>query len=63
MLGYGTLLNRADHRMASFFSSSSPIDNIVLSEGWAVMDDGMLEVPHSDHYMIWCDAYRGGETK
>lgn len=63
VLGYGTLLNRADHRMASFFSSSSPIDNIVLSEGWAVMDDGMLEVPHSDHYMIWCDAYRGGETK
>ncbi len=61
VLGYTTLLNRADNRMASFFSSNSAIDNIVMSDGWAVAADGMLEVKHSDHYMIWCDAHLGGE--
>lgn len=63
VLGDSTLLNRADNRMASFYSSGSAIDNIVLSTGWTVIDDGMLEVKHSDHYMIWCDVQLEGTDK
>lgn len=57
VLNYASLLNRPDNQLGSFYSSSSAIDNIVMSAGWSVIDDGMLEVKHSDHYMIWCDAH------
>ena len=63
VLNYGLLLNRADNYKASFFENRSAIDNIVLSAEWAIIEDGMLEVKHSDHYMIWCDAYLEGMTK
>lgn len=54
VLDDATLFNREDHRMGSFYSSNSAIDNIVLSAGWLVAEGGMLEVRHSDHYLIWC---------
>lgn len=57
VLNYTTLLNRPDNQLGSFYSKSSAIDNIVMSAGWQIIDDGMLEVKHSDHYMIWCDAH------
>lgn len=50
-----TLVNNKENRLPSFYSSGTAIDNIVISDNWAVVESGMPRVKHSDHYMIWCE--------
>lgn len=58
-----TLVNRADNLFRSFYCSGNPIDNIVLSDDWQIVESGMLEVEHSDHYMIWAGLTADGAAQ
>jgi len=42
-------------KYVTFPGGKSHIDNIVLSENWAVIDSGTLEKGHSDHSMLWAE--------
>ncbi len=59
VIDHGEMLNCAEHRMLSFAETGLAIDNVVLSHAWKMLDFGMLENNHSDHYMIWCNAHMG----
>lgn len=61
VIDHGEMLNCAEHRMLSFAETGLAIDNVVLSHEWKMLNFGMLENDHSDHYMIWCNAQLGGE--
>ena len=47
-------------KYATFPSSSSAIDNIVLDEGWEITDSGMLASNKSDHNLLWAEIHYKG---
>lgn len=53
-----TLVNEGKY--ATFPSSSSAIDNIVLESGWRIVDSGMLASNKSDHNMLWAEIHYEG---
>lgn len=53
-----TLVNPGKY--ATFPSSSSAIDNIVLDEGWEITDSGMLASNKSDHNLLWAEIHYKG---
>ena len=36
------------------------IDNIVLDEGWEIVDSGMVESIKSDHNLLWAEIHYKG---
>ena len=52
------LVNKGNY--ATFPSSSSAIDNIVLESGWKVVDSGMVATKHSDHNLLWAEIHYEG---
>ena len=48
------------HKYATFPSSSTAIDNIVLDEGWEITDSGMLQNGKSDHNLLWAEIHYKG---
>lgn len=53
-----TLAN--NRKYATYPSSSTAIDNIVLDEGWTIVDSGMLASDKSDHNLLWAEIHYGG---
>ena len=47
-------------KYATFPSSSSAIDNIVLESGWKITDSGMVATKHSDHNLLWAEIHYEG---
>ena len=47
-------------KYATFPSSSSAIDNIVLESGWGITDSGMVATKHSDHNLLWAEIHYEG---
>ena len=47
-------------KYATFPSSSSAIDNIILAEGWEITDSGMLANNKSDHNLLWAEIHYKG---
>ncbi len=54
-LGYGSIVNNDEHRFVTFPGSSSAIDNIVLSDGFAVHNTATVPQSYSDHRMLYSD--------
>jgi endonuclease/exonuclease/phosphatase family metal-dependent hydrolase len=47
-------------KYATFPSSSTAIDNIVLADGWEITDSGMLSNNKSDHNLLWAEIHYKG---
>ena len=47
-------------KYATFPSSSSAIDNIILESGWRIVDSGMVASNKSDHNMLWAEIHYEG---
>ena len=58
MFDSATLVNT--RKYATFPSSSTAIDNIILDEGWTIVDSGMLASDKSDHNLLWSEIHYGG---
>lgn len=44
-----------ENKFGTFHSSKKAIDNIIISNGWKVIDSGMGPSGHSDHNMLWAE--------
>ena len=53
-----TLVNTGKY--PTFPSSSSAIDNIVLADGWEIIDSGMVASNKSDHNLLWAEIHYKG---
>ena len=65
VLGDVSLVNDFDRVHKTFRDSGSPIDNIVYTAPWRVLDSGIVDNDHSDHNLLYAimefDAGRIGK--
>ena len=53
VLGDVSLVNDYDHVHKTFRESGSPIDNIIYTAPWKVINDGIVDNDHSDHNLLY----------
>ena len=56
VLGAAVAINRKERVIGSFIESDAPIDNILLSAGFAEIAAGRLPAVASDHYPVWAEV-------
>ena len=65
VLGNVSMVNDLDRVHKTFRDSGSPIDNIVYTAPWRVLDSGIVDNDHSDHNLLYAimefDAGRIGK--
>ena len=57
---FGDAVITNEGKYATYPSSSSAIDNIILESGWRIVDSGMLATGKSDHNMLWAEIHYEG---
>ena len=53
MLGEVSMVNDFDHVHKTFRASGSPIDNIIYTAPWSVVDADIVDNDHSDHNLLY----------
>ena len=53
MLGEVSMVNDFDHVHKTFRASGSPIDNIIYTAPWYVVDSDIVDNDHSDHNLLY----------
>lgn len=57
---FGDAVITNEGKYATYPSSSSAIDNIILESGWEIVDSGMLPSDKSDHNLLWAEIHYKG---
>lgn len=56
VLGAAVAINRKERVIGSFIANDAPIDNVLLSAGFAEIAAGRLPAVASDHYPVWAEV-------